>query len=523
MIKPLLSVSFLAALLLPSTGSAQVSFGGEPIGLSALGSELPEAPVKVMPAVDAVTLMVEDAERMAEGNKVLRFGQNHATDLTLDNSGTWTTLANGDRVWRLGIECPGALSINFEFHNYVVPEGGRVFVYNTMGQQLGAFTAASHPGHTTMGVDLLSGDRITIEYVEPADKIGQGQLQVGQVTHGYRDLLGLTKGFGDSGTCNNNAVCPINAGYLDQIRSVAMIVVGGSGICTGQLLDNCAHDSTPYFLTANHCLPTNGNVSNWIFRFNWQSPVCTPNTNGPTNMSVSGATLLYNSTASDVGFLELDNDPPANFNVFFTGWDKSGTAATEVRGIHHPSGDIKKFSIEEEPVISGNFGGAQCWHVQGWDDGTTEGGSSGSGLWDQSGRLVGQLFGGQASCSFNFNDYYGKFSVSYPGLEPWLGNCGNTTNGVGGSVGIDEALTNAGLEVYPNPSAGLFTVVFPRQSQGDVRLRVIDAMGRVALDRTVTTVENMAMLDLTFASEGVYQLEVTAGATKAVERLILQR
>lgn len=521
MIKPLLSVSFLAALLVSSPASAQVSFGGQPIGLGALKSELPEAPVKVMPTVDAVTLMVEDAERLATGNKMLRFGYNHATDFTLDNSGTWTTLANGDRVWRLGIECPGALSINFEFHNYVVPEGGRVFVYNTMGQQLGAFTAASHPGHTTLGVDLLAGDRITIEYVEPANKIGEGQLQIGQVTHGYRDLLGLTKGFGDSGSCNNNAVCPINAGYLDQIRSVAIIIVGGSGACTGTLLDNCAHDETPYFLTANHCL--GGSVSNWVFRFNWQSPVCTPNTNGPTNQSVSGSTLLYNSPGSDVALLELDDAPPANYNVFFTGWDKSSTPASEVRAIHHPSGDIKKFSIEEEPVISGNFGGAQCWHVQGWDDGTTEPGSSGSGLWNQDGRLVGQLYGGQAQCSFNFNDYYGKFNISYPGLQQWLGNCGNTVDGVGGNVSVSEALASAGMEVYPNPSADVFTVVFPRQSQGDVRLRVTDAMGRLVMDRTVTTVENMATLDLASASEGVYHLEVTAGATKAVQRILVQR
>lgn len=522
MIKPLLSVYLITALLVSGTASAQVSFGGQPIGLGALKSELPDAPVKVMPAVDAVTLMVEDAERMASGNKMLRFGQNHATDFTLDNSGTWTTLANGDRVWRLGIECPGALSINFEFSNYIVPDGGLVFVYNTMGHTLGAFTAASHPGHTVLGVDLLAGDRITIEYLEPAGKIGQGQLAIGQVTHGYRDVFGLTKGFGDSGTCNNNAVCPINTGYLDQIRSVAMIVSGGSGFCTGQLLNSCAEDGTPYFLTANHCLQ-GGNPTTWVYRFNWQSPVCTPNTNGPTNQSVSGSTLLYNSAGSDVAFLELNTTPPSNYNVFYSGWDKSTTPATEVRCIHHPSGDIKKFSIEEDPVISGTFSGAQCWHVQAWDDGTTEPGSSGAGLWNQDGRLVGQLFGGQASCSFNFNDYFGKFSTSYPGLQQWLGNCGNTVDGVGGNVSVSEALGSAGMEVYPNPSAGVFTLVFPRQSQGDVRLRVSDALGRLVSDHTMTTVENMATLDLSTASEGVYHLEVTAGATKAVQRIVVQR
>ena len=414
--KPLLPLAIAAALLTSPFASAQVSFGGSPVGLGAHKSSLPDAPVQVMPTVDALPMLVEDAERLAAGNKRQRFGKNHATDFNLDNSGVWSTLPNGDRLWRLGIECPGALSINFEFHTYVVPEGGQVFVYNPLGHVLGSFTAASHPGHTSMGVGMLMGSRITIEYIEPASVVGQGQLRIGQVTHGYRDSFGMTKGFGASGACNNNVICPINSGYWNQIRSVARIIVNGNDHCTGQLVDNCAHDGTPYFLTANHCIT--GSVTNWVFAFNWNSPTCTPTTNTPMNQTVSGATLKAQGPNSDYALLELNTDPPAAYNVFFTGWDKSGVAPTESRAIHHPSGDIKKFSIDEDPSITGLFNGVtECWQIQEWDDGTTEGGSSGSGLWDQNGRLVGQLFGGQAQCSFNFNDYYGKLSISYSGMD----------------------------------------------------------------------------------------------------------
>ncbi|MFZ1689363.1 MAG: trypsin-like peptidase domain-containing protein, partial [Flavobacteriales bacterium] len=478
--KPILPLAILASLLISSAVSAQISFGGSPVGLSPAKSSLPDAPVQVMPAVDALALMVEDAEQRAAGNKRLRFGQNHATDLTLDNSGVWTTLANGDRVWRLGIECPEALSINFEFNTFVVPIGGQVFAYNPMGQVLGAFTAESNPGHTELGVDLLMGNRITIEYIEPATVVGQGQLRIGQVTHGYRDVFGMQKGFGDSGTCNNNAVCPINVGYLDQIRSVAILLSGGSGFCTGQLLDNCAHDGTPYFLTANHCLV--GNPATWVFRFNWQSPVCTPNTNGPTNQSVSGSVELTSGTASDYGLLLLNTVPPASYNVFYSGWDKSGTVPTETRAIHHPSGDIKKFSIDNNSPSSTSWNGASVWKIAMWDDGTTEPGSSGSGLWDQNGRLIGQLFGGQATCSNNIDDNYGRFSVSYPNLTTWLGSCGNTTDG---SVGLVETTTTANsLNVFPNPGSGSFTIGLPQGSQGQVRMRVSDATGRVVKDQT---------------------------------------
>lgn len=415
----LLSSSFL---------SAQVSFGGKPVGIKAAKIGLAAPPVERMPEVDVAPLMAEDEARLAQGNKgPYRFGYNHSVHLGMDNSGAWDVLPNGDRLWRLALECPGALSVNFVFDEYVVPEGARVFVYNDAGEVLGAFTAQSNPGHTELGVTQLSGERITVEYHEPAALAGQGRLHINQVTHAYRDVLGLMKGLGDSGACNNNVVCPEGIPWDDQIRSVAMITVGGSGICTGQLINNCTQDGTPYFLTANHCL--SGGVGSWVFRFNWNSPTCATTTNGPTNQTVSGASLLVNSGGSDVALLELNSTPPASYNVFYTGWDKSGTAPTASTAIHHPSGDVKKISFDDDAAVSGSFGGAQCWRILNWEDGTTEGGSSGSGLWNQNGHLIGQLFGGQASCSNNVNDYYGKFDVSYSLLATYLGNCGNVLNG----------------------------------------------------------------------------------------------
>ncbi len=416
----------LAAWALPfaMAASAQVSFGGQPFGLMPhLEGDIPAAPVAVMPAVDAAAMIAEDEARYATGVKgPYRFGVNHAVDLGLDNSGVWHEMPNGDRLWRQTIACPGALTINFEFHEYVVPHGALVFVYNDLGQHLGAFMAASSPGRNTMGVTQLAGERITVEYYEPADVAGEGRLRIGQVTHGYRDVFNLAKGLGDSGPCNINVVCPEGDGWEDQIASVAIITVGGSGMCTGTLINNCAEDGTPYFLTAQHCL--GGGVANWVFRFNWESPECAQNLNGPTNQTVSGAQLLVDDAGTDVALLELNSVPPAEYGVYYSGWDRSSTPATSVTGIHHPSGDIKKISHSHDPVIPGTMSGAQCWHVQEWNEGTTEPGSSGSGLWNQDKLLVGQLFGGQASCGFNFNDFYGRFDVSWPLLEPHLGSCG---------------------------------------------------------------------------------------------------
>jgi len=423
------SLATVLGLVVPISANAQINFGGRPIGLSPGVDLLAPSHVVQLPAVDRDALILEDEARAATGIKgPYRFGFNHAVDLGLQNSGSWTTLRNGDRIWQLILHCPDAFSINFVFDRFVVPDGGKVFVYNQAGQQLGAFDQRSSGGRPSLGVGQLAGDHITIEYQEPATLDGQGELHINRVTHGYRDVFAMARDLGESGDCNINVICPLGDDWRDQIRSVAIITTGGSGFCTGTLLNNCAEDGTPYFLTANHCL--DADVENWVFRFNWDSPSCDPTENGPMDQTVSGCTQLVNSPGTDLAFLELNTAPPEEYNVFYSGWDHSDTPALNVTGIHHPRGDIKKISHSNGAVVTGTFDGADCWNVLLWDDGTTEPGSSGSGLWNQNKQIVGQLFGGAANCANSVDDYYGKFTVSWPLIEEWLGNtCGDTLGG----------------------------------------------------------------------------------------------
>ena len=105
-------------------------------------------------------------------------------------------------------------------------------------------------------------------------------------------------------------------------------------------MNNTAQDGTPYFLTANHCL---GNPNSWVYYFNHESSTCDGNS-GPTNQSISGGTLLVNSGASDVALIELSSTPPASYDVEYAGWDATGATPTSAVGIHHPSGDLKRFA-----------------------------------------------------------------------------------------------------------------------------------------------------------------------------------
>lgn len=439
----------LFAICVAHALSAQIAYGGQAFGTMNKTFKLPPAAIIVLPAVDAEALIAADELRYANGQKgPYRFGYKHSTDLDLDYSGTWMERENGDRIWRLAIECPGALSINFRFDRYVVPHGGLVFVYNELGDQLGAFTAESVGGRNVMGVTQLPGERITVEYYEPAAVAGLGRLHIDEVVHGYRDIFKLEKGFGDSGDCNINVICPEGDDWRDQIRATAIITVGGDGFCTGTMLNSCALDGTPYFLTADHCLDSD--VESWVFRFNWESPLCSPGQNAPADQTVSGCELLVNSAATDVALLRLNTAPPEEYEVFYSGWYKGPDAAQSVTGIHHPSGDIKKISRSFSPVVQGTFSGADCWQVGVWDEGTTEPGSSGSGLWDQNGLLVGQLFGGAADCDNSVDDYYGRLDVSWPLLEPFLGACGDTLLGGEGTDPVIPITNDAAVTSINN-------------------------------------------------------------------------
>lgn len=409
------AIGLLLALTLLVSGSAfsQISSGGQPASFSkALTSSVD---TKVMPLVDVEALLAEDA--VAPKDEPFRFGNPFDVNYDLKNSGTWDVLENGDRLWRLRIMSRDAYSINLIYDRFVIPEGASLFVYSDdKSYVIGGFTRENMTPTTRFATSPVRGDVIVVEYREPADAQFQGEITISRVIHAYKDLFDVVKGFGDAGSCNNNVHCPEAADWQNEVRAAAMIINGGgSRLCSGSMVNNVRQDLTPYFLTANHCL--GGDYSTWTFVFNYESPNCT-NIDGPLNQTVVGATLRSNASASDFGLLELFSIPPESYNVFYGGWNAVDTAAHGVVGIHHPSGDIKKISWEYDPVTSSNYlglpnSGTSHWRVEVWDDGTTEPGSSGSPIYDNNHRVIGQLHGGWAACNFDTADYYGKFSRSW--------------------------------------------------------------------------------------------------------------
>ena len=461
-----LIIAALGFVFHAETTRAQINEGGTPVGFDASLSSI-NIPVAEMPPIDLATLQKEDAVNDQFKEIPWRFGFNNMVNLNPNNAGVWTTLNNGDRLWQMGIHCPDAMTINLAFDEFHIPKGAKMFIYNQDHTHvIGAFTDKANQADHQLGCDLVKGSSIIVEYYEPVNVDFHGTLNIFRVTHGYRSVFKyLMKNFGGSGACENNVVCDPN--WNKQKRAVACIAVGGSGICSGSLINDVPSDGTPYFLTANHC-GSNG-FGTWVFWFNWDSPTCTPSTNS-TNNSISGATQKASNVHSDFDLLQLTSTPPANYNVYYEGWSNLWVYADSATGIHHPAGDIKKISYSMAPTQDGGMqdegnGAADVWRVGQWTDGVTEGGSSGSPLYDQNHRVIGQLYGGPSSCNagtIDYYDVYGKFATSWSygttagtRLKDWLdpNNTGALVND-----GYDPNVTPLALD------AGILNINTPTQT-----------------------------------------------------------
>jgi hypothetical protein len=383
-------------------------------------------PTRTFPVPDIDALLLED-EQNANLDIPYRFGYKYTTNLNVNNSGIKEYLKDGSMLWRTQIKCPEAYSVNLILDDYQMLPGSILYLYSgDKSYIIGPYTSKENNAEKVLGTDLVRGGDLIVELYIPFYNSSQLLPRITTVTYGYKDAFALAKGFGDSGSCNVNVNCAQGIDWQVDKRAIALILVNGNGFCTGAMVGNTSLDGTPYFLTANHCY--SNNVASWVFRFNYESPNCTPNQNGPTSQTVSGSTLKARSTTSDFCLLELNSEPNPAYQVYYAGWNNANVAGTSGVGIHHPSADVKKISFYNTTLQTTGYysSGSSHWYVE-WSTAVTESGSSGSPIFDQNHRIVGQLHGGNSGCSSNDqSDYYGKFSTSWNGtsssnrLRDWL-------------------------------------------------------------------------------------------------------
>jgi hypothetical protein len=328
---------------------------------------------------------------------------------------------NGLKLWRAAFKLTGASSMNLVFTPFHLNKGVKLFVYNMSGKSvLGAFTDLNNKTINTMATGHIPGDILIAELQVPGYLESYGSLAVAGVGCDFSTTVSsedLKDGwYGASGLCNVNINC--TADSVNQVlkRAVVRIVFDGGERCTGTLMNNTEKDGINYILTAEHCISTESSANAAVFYFDYESPRC-DGPDGSIRKSVSGATLRSTGQSLDFSLLELLEPVPFTYHPFYAGWDKSGSPPARGVTIHHPLGDVKKLSMENNTLSVANFGEGydynSHWLVSKWESGTTEAGSSGAPFFDQNGLVAGTLTGGQANCENSVMDYFQMLSHSW--------------------------------------------------------------------------------------------------------------
>lgn len=385
-------------------------------------------------------------------------------DIDTENSGKWQTLSDGSKIWRLSIKIDGAKALGLYYDAFRLPSDGELFIYNhDKSQVIGGFTNLNNHESGVFANELIIGEFLTLEYHQKSS--GTPIIHINEIAYCFRgvDNLYEQRDFGDSDNCQVNPECSEGDNWRDIIRSACRISVktGNTyGWCSGAMINNTAQDCKPYILTADHCgygqnqnaYASTQDLNQWVFYFNFESGQCeNPQSSPGTNASMVGASLLAHSNengsinnTSDFFLVELNNVIPNEYGAYAAGWDRTNTASSSGVSIHHPSGDIKKISTYTQNLTTSgwNGNGSTHWRVR-WSatengHGVTEGGSSGSPIFNSNGQIIGDLSGGSSFCTFtNGRDLYGKLSYSWSPngasnnemLKPWLDptNSGVTT------------------------------------------------------------------------------------------------
>lgn len=397
-----------------------------------------------LPAVDNKALYEREMARRGPGIAP-RFAETLTVEVTPSTAGTWEILPDGRAVWRLRIHSPGARSLNLGFTAYRMPAGGALLLYNpSLTDVQGPFTPADNEEHGQLWTPVFFDDELVVEVQVPAKSVSSLELKLEYVNH---DFIGFGQLMELSGSCNLDVICGEADGwgivddYRDIIQSVAVIGIGGNTFCTGFLINNAAQDCKPYFMTAFHCGVTSGDAPSLVAYWNYQNSFCRqPNTpqsgqagNGVLNNFNTGAIWRAAYNVSDFTLVELDDPVSETADAYFAGWSAEAVPPANSICVHHPNTEEKRISFENAPgMLTNGFGNnpsANFSHVRvvDWDTGTTEPGSSGSPLFDQNKRVVGQLHGGGAACGNNDSDWFGSFARSWEGggtptsrLRNWL-------------------------------------------------------------------------------------------------------
>ncbi|MEN8155985.1 MAG: trypsin-like peptidase domain-containing protein [Bacteroidota bacterium] len=469
------------------------------------------------------------------------------------------------RIWRVHLISPGARSLGVIFDRFTLHEDVKVMLYDPHLEHVrGAYSALNNKPSGILAIGHIPGEEVIIELQVPGHLDHYGELSIGSVSHAFLDAGGrgsqsaCSGEFGCSQPCEIDVNCVEGADWQLAKRSVVRINTP-TQYCTGVLLNNTAYDGDPLLLTAKHCIEKNSDAASTVFDFNYESPSCYGG-DGSLDMSISGAKLLAVGDSIDFSLVRLSVEPPGSFDAYYAGWDLENRQSRLTTTIHHPEGDVKKISSDEQvpssptspddiPPDFKEFLYYSFWWIKEWDSGITEAGSSGAPLFNAENQVIGILsWGYTVSCGDSIgydpgheriiygkagiiNDHFTKIGVAWDhneeaalSLEPWLDPAGSGVSAIGGyhpgAVTPLPQTPGRKFRVYPNPAgASLYITGEPGQT-GMVVYNLYGLSG--ALQRSGKgLMPGPVQIGTGAIDPGIYLLQIISGSRSEAHKVVI--
>lgn len=453
-------------------------------GYSQVGRHLPKSfefsdnPSLLPDRIPSTVLAPPDRVRIAQEDAVrpgIRFAAPIKTTIAPEQQGRWADTPDGGRIWQVRLHSDQAKGLMALYDRFYLPPGAVLYMYNLDHTQvLGPYTDRDNPRSGKFLTGFIQGNDAIVEYYEPEAVKGQGEIHIFRVDYAYQHTAELADGLSPSGTLENELgfgtsdSCQVNVACVQDARSeaeqravcrVIMILEEGTGFCTGNMVNNTAQDGTPLLISAYHCQDGYTPIYDlWRFDFNYRSDSCATPETEPSRMSIVGCERKAGYQTTDFLLLELAQRPPASVGAYYLGWNKTPNLPANGRMYHHPRGDIKKISLDINPLSI--FRDSISWNngvktpplrhfLSRFDSGSFDVGSSGAAMLNEKGHFVGQLNGGNMAC-VGSTAFFGRLYYSWEGggtadsrLKDWLDPLGINPDTLNGW----EPVSTAGAEI----------------------------------------------------------------------------
>ena len=405
-----------------------VSSGRDSAGMhNRADTDLPSARYGAHIDLNQPGVTLEQLDTRSLSLKPNQIGINRSVEVSPNTRAQKFVNPDGSRLIVLTIKSSGASGIGVHFGNFALADGEEVYVYGAPTDSIvfGPFTDKGPWGSGEFWSGTVDGDTIVIEMYKRNDETGQG-FEIFEISHILAELDWRLRSNGPEVlNCEADASCFAGP----EKNAVGRIVFNDNGmfLCTGTLLNNSAQDQTPYFLTANHCVDSQAVAQTVEVYWFYQTTSCNSGVLRNWVHSPPGANLLATQSSNDFSLLRLHNNAPGG--AFFSGWTSVvQPVGTNVFGLHHPDGYIPPTVNSFLRRSTGNITttNENCLNlVNGyeirWTSGTAEPGSSGSGLWNSNGYIVGVLSCGPVPPTCN-NPWAGfsKFANFYSQIRQYI-------------------------------------------------------------------------------------------------------